>query len=196
MNRGRISSALALTIGLALFLVAGCGQREEPPASEQAAEGTEMAEGAGTDEGAFPPPFTLPDLDGNQVSLSDFEGQVVVLDLWATWCPPCRVEIPFLESLHEELGPEGLVVLGVGLDQGGADVLAPFAADNGITYRVLVGDRAIQERYGVTGIPTTFLIGKDGRIAGKHVGYHPSMAEEMRAQVERLLRGEAEAEKA
>jgi peroxiredoxin len=192
----------ALTV-LLVAALAGCGGGQE--AAESEAEMSEGAvaqqdasvesggEGVGTEKGMSPPAFTLPALDGAQVSLSDYEGKVVVLDLWATWCPPCRQEIPFLVELHKELESQGLVVLGVGLDQGGESALAPFAEEYGVTYPVLVGNRDVQAAYGVTGIPTTFLIGRDGRIATKHVGYHPSMAESMREEVMALLAVDVEA---
>ncbi len=192
-----ILTILLVLLAAMTLTLEGCGGREEPTTSEErsVAEGEAAPEapeagaagGVGTDEGQFPPPFTLPDLHGNDVSLSDFEGKVVVLDLWATWCPPCRVEIPFLVSLHEEFEDQGLVVVGVGLDQGGAADLAPFAKEIGMEYTVLVGGRSVQQAYGVTAIPTSFVIARDGRIAAKHVGYHPSMADGMRAEVVKLL---------
>ena len=178
---------VALT--LSALTLAGCGAREESGSTggEEQGEAAVTTGVVGTVEGMFPPPFTLSDLDGGEMSLADFEGKVVVLDLWATWCPPCRLEIPFLVSLYEEFRDQGLVVVGVGLDQGGAQVLRPFVEENGITYPILVGDRSMQVSYGVTSIPTTFMIGRDGRIARKHVGFHPSIAGEMRSDVERLL---------
>ncbi|MBD3347776.1 MAG: redoxin domain-containing protein [Candidatus Eisenbacteria bacterium] len=201
---------LILAVAAALAL-AGCG--DGSPETDTAAEareetaGTEPGTGGATqeddspaaagdvgpEEGMLPPGFTLSDLDGEEVSLSDFEGKVVVLDLWATWCPPCRKEIPFLVELYDDLENEGLVVLGVGLDQGGRGVLAPFAEEYGITYPVLVGDRAVQAAYRVTSIPTTFLIGRDGRIAVKHVGFSPSMEQQMRDEVMALLTADVEA---
>lgn len=178
-----------LALAVPALIASGCGGREEGGGAETDEDAGAVASGraVGTVEGMFPPPFTLPDLDGNDVSLSDFEGKVVVLDLWATWCPPCRQEVPLLVSLYEELGDRGLVVVGVGLDEGGVRVLRPFAEENGVTYPILIGNRTVQAAYGVTGIPTTFMIGRDGRVAAKHVGFHPSMAEAMRADIERLL---------
>jgi len=191
-----VLAALAVT---ALSL-SGCGRREGSPSTEEhASPGTEVPSvsevrsDTGTARGQYPPAFTLQDLDGNNVALDDFEGKVVVLDLWATWCPPCRQEIPFLVSLYEEFKDQGLVVVGIGLDQGGAGALRPFVEANRVVYPILVGDRSIQAAYGVTGIPTTFIIGRDGRIAAKQVGYHPSMAEGMRAEIEKLLAEEPEA---
>ena len=173
---------------LSVLVLHGCGGRGERGAEgEERSESTAHSGAVGTVEGMLPPAFTLPDLDGNDVSLADFEGKVVVLDLWTTWCPPCRDEIPFLVSLQEEFGGQGLVVVGVGLDDGGARVLKPFAEKYGITYPVLVGDRTVQAAYGVTSIPTTFMIGRDGRVAIKHIGFHPSMSEQMRSEVEQLL---------
>jgi peroxiredoxin len=196
------SKAVLVVVGLlalTMFAISGCGNKEEAattggqeqtPAKTEAPQNT--TSGTGTEEGMFPPAFTLPDLDGVQVSLSDYEGKVVVLDLWATWCPPCRQEIPFLVQLYEEFKDQGLVVVGVGLDQGGAGTLKPFVDENGVTYPILVGDRDVQGAYGVTGIPTTFVIGRDGRIVSKHVGYHPSMADPMREEIGKLVSGTVE----
>ncbi|MFH1502198.1 MAG: TlpA disulfide reductase family protein [Candidatus Eisenbacteria bacterium] len=196
-RRSHVLVGLSALVALTALVVSGCGGGGEETNAGTQEDATTAAvdarEGVGTGDGQFPPAFTLPDLEGNDVKLSDFEGNVVVLDLWATWCPPCRQEIPFLVSLYEEFKDQGLVVLGVGLDQGGAPTLIPFAEENGITYPVVVGNRDVQALYGVTGIPTTFMIGRDGRISTKRVGYHPSMAEEMRGQVMALLSGEAEA---
>lgn len=196
-GRSRVLQVLVAMLALSALTLYGCGGKSDTgttgSAQEEATTTTEAPEGVGTEQGQFPPAFSLPDLHGADVSLADFEGKVVVLDLWATWCPPCRQEIPFLVELYEEFEAQGLVVVGVGLDQGGAPTLAPFVEENGITYPILVGDRDVQAAYGVTGIPTTFVIGRDGRIVSKHVGYHPSMAEPMREELKGLLAGLAEA---
>jgi len=178
---------IVVGLALALAVLSGCGGRDEDASRDEAAVSTPDATEIGTTEGKFPPPIDLPDLAGNNVTLADFEGKVVILDLWATWCPPCRQEIPFLVELYDDLRDDGLVVVGVGLDEGGAGVLKPYAEKNGITYPILVGNRGVQDAYGVTGIPTTFFIGRNGRIASRHVGYHPSMADGMRAEIMNLL---------
>jgi cytochrome c biogenesis protein CcmG/thiol:disulfide interchange protein DsbE len=195
----RIKKIAALMVAvLALSLVfAGCGGGTEQPSGETeetAAEATETATmpsatatGVGTEPGQTPPEFVLPDLSGNDVTLADYRGSVVVLDLWATWCPPCRQEIPFLMSLYEEYKDQGLVVVGIGLDQGGAAALAPFVEANEVTYPILVGNQEISLRYRVSSIPMTLMIDRDGLVASKHVGFAPSIGGQMRAEVEELL---------
>jgi cytochrome c biogenesis protein CcmG/thiol:disulfide interchange protein DsbE len=209
-------AALPLVAILAALAVAGCGRSEEEgtaltetaekPTSEIVSEhpvaedetptpsesdarlAPEREPGeVGIEEGQYPPSFSLPSLGGDEVALEDFAGKVVILDLWATWCPPCRAEIPLLISLYEEFKSDGLVVVGVGLDKGGSSVIAPFARDQGITYPVLVGDDSVHRAYRVRSIPTTFLVDRSGKIAHRHVGYHPSMADQLRAEVVALL---------
>ncbi|MCK4679965.1 TlpA family protein disulfide reductase [bacterium] len=188
-------AVLLLSVAVLSVGFAGCGgSEEEAPPGEAAAtaEKTEavpvqQASGVGIEPGQTPPAFVLADLSGNDVSLDDFEGKVVVLDLWATWCPPCTKEIPFLVSLYEEYKDQGLAVIGVGLDQGGASAIAPFVEANNVTYTILVGDRTISRDYKVSSIPMTLTIGRDGRVAAKDVGFAPSMAGAMRARVEELL---------
>lgn len=189
----RTPTLLVLVAVLAAAMVAlpmsGCGGGETQE-SEGTAETTERDSedsSTGTAPGQFPPEFALEDLNGNTVTLADYEGQVVVIDLWATWCPPCREEIPFLVDLYEEHKDKGFVVLGIGLDQGGADVLRKFADENDVTYPVLVGDRAVSSDYRASSIPTTYIVGRDGRIVERHVGFSPAIGAELREAVEQLL---------
>jgi peroxiredoxin len=119
------------------------------------------------------PAFTLPDINGKVSSLSDYEGKVVILDFWATWCPPCKREIPDFIDLQKQFGSKGVQVVGIGLDEPGK--LAAFARQYGMNYPVLVGNQEIAANYGgIEGIPTTFIIDRSGKIVSSFVGYRPA----------------------
>ena len=118
------------------------------------------------------PAFDLQDLNGKSVKLSDFKGKVVILDFWATWCPPCRAEIPHFVELQNEYRDKGLVVVGVSLDQGGPGVVSSFVKQQGINYPIVMGDDSVTSKYGdIQAIPTTFVIDSNGNIVGKHEGF-------------------------
>ena len=133
------------------------------------------------------PAWELKDVDGKPVKSSDFTGKVVILDFWATWCGPCRMEIPGFIELQKQYADKGLVVVGVSLDQDGASVVKAFMEKTGINYPIVLGDEAIVSAFGgVEGIPTTFIIDRNGRIVGKHVGY--SAKAEFEAEIKPLLK--------
>ena len=118
------------------------------------------------------PAWELKDLDGKAVKMSDFEGKVVILDFWATWCPPCRKEIPGFVELQKQYGDKGLVVIGVSLDEEGPSVVKRFNEQNNVNYPVVMGDEKVVKAFGgVEGIPTTFIIDRKGNIVKKHVGF-------------------------
>ena len=118
------------------------------------------------------PDFALPDLDGNTVRLSDFKGKVIILDFWATWCPPCVKEIPHFVELYEKYRENGFQMIGIALSSGSAEDVKKFATKHGINYPILMGNREIAKKYGnIRSIPTTFLIDRQGRIATKYIGY-------------------------
>lgn len=111
------------------------------------------------------PDFELQDLAGKKVKLSDLRGKAVVLNFWATWCPPCRHEIPWFIELQKQYGPHGLAIVGVSMDQTGRADVTRFAKEMGINYTVVMGDRNLAHAYGgVPALPTTFYIGRDGSI--------------------------------
>lgn len=130
--------------------------------------------------------FMLVGIDGANYTLSDQKGRVVIVDFWATWCPPCREEIPHLIKLHETYGEKGVVIWGVGLDE--EMKLRAFADEQAISYPVLVGDQSIGQKYGVQGIPTTFIFDKQNRIAFKHVGFSQGMQAQFIKEIEQLLK--------
>ena len=131
--------------------------------------------------------FTLKDMHGRTVKLSDYKGKVIVLDFWATWCGPCKLEIPGFVKLQTKYAKRGLTVLGVSVDDK-APLLPPFAKQFKMNYPVLVGlgEQKFQDAYGpLWAIPTTFVIGRDGKICRKHVGV--SSIEEFEREIQALL---------
>jgi peroxiredoxin len=127
-------------------------------------------------EDSYPlaPEFSLADIKGNVVNLSDYKGKVVIIDFWATWCPPCRKGIPDFVELQSEYGEENLVVLGISVDQGDLSVVPAFAKEYKINYPVLYATMEVVSTYGgVSGIPTTFIIDRDGKVRNRFVGYRP-----------------------
>jgi peroxiredoxin len=117
------------------------------------------------------PDFTLPDLDGKMVSLADYKGKVILLNIWATWCPPCVEEMPSMEKLYQELKEEGFEILAVSVDASGAKVVTPFMKKHKLSFPALTDTGgAVKSIYQTTGIPESFIIDKDGIIVEKIIG--------------------------
>jgi thiol-disulfide isomerase/thioredoxin len=117
------------------------------------------------------PDFTLESLDGKNMRLSDFHGKAVLLNFWATWCGPCKIEMPWFVDFQKEYGPEGLQIVGVAMDDSSKEDIAKFAKDMGVNYPVLLGKEAVGDEYGgVPALPESFFIGRDGKIVGKIIG--------------------------
>ena len=116
------------------------------------------------------PDFSLPQLDGSDLRLSVYRGKVVLLDFWATWCDPCREEIPHLVELQQRYASSGLQIIGVSMDDS-SDPVRPFYQQFHMNYPVVMGTAQTGALYGgVLGLPITFLIGRDGCIYSKHIG--------------------------
>jgi len=117
------------------------------------------------------PAFTLKDSDGKTVNLSDYKGKVVLINFWATWCGPCKIEIPWFIDFETRYKSKGFAVLGIAMDDEGWEVVKPYLAKNKINYRILGGNEKLAESWGgVESLPTTFIVAKDGSIYKQHVG--------------------------
>ena len=116
--------------------------------------------------------FTLKDVEGKDVSLQSFKGKVIVLDFWATWCGPCKVEIPHFIEFQQKYGSKGLQIVGISVDDT-ADKLVPYIKEMGMNYPVLqgLGHDAVQDAYGpILGIPVSVMISRDGKVCATHTG--------------------------
>ncbi|MGB9774129.1 MAG: peroxiredoxin family protein [Bacteroidota bacterium] len=125
-------------------------------------------------EGQPAPDFVLPHTQNRKIKLSDYRGKVVIVDFWATWCPPCRAEIPGFIDLYSKYKDKGFVMLGISLDEGGLSDVVPFVKQYKMNYPVLIGNSQVVAAYGgIRGIPTTFIIDKKGMIRARFEGYRP-----------------------
>ncbi len=140
-----------------------------------------------------PPPFpnlTLTSFDGSsQVTMHDLRGQPVVVNFWASWCGPCRVEMPELQKLHEDLGDDGMVLVTVNMDRTRA-AASQFLKSTGLTVPVYTIDPQATAALGITSLPTTVLVGPDGEVAQVYAGYHPKADDDIRERVLRMLSDE------
>jgi peroxiredoxin len=152
---------VALAAALAGPACSPAGDRGDPAAEAGAPQGG----------GDAAPDFALPDLQGRTVRLADYRGKAVVVDFWATWCPPCLFQVPELNAFwkkHRDAGD--VVVIGISVDTEGAEVVGPWVAEQAVEYPILLGDEALARRFGAQGFPTLALVRPDGTLDSLHVG--------------------------
>jgi peroxiredoxin len=162
-----MSKNLLAAVIVILALLPGCTSKEKESAS------------------AVAPDFTLQDLSGKKVTLSDLKGSVVLLEFWATWCPPCRASVPGIERLHRAYDGKGLKVLAISFDEGGWDKVKDFVAEHKITYSVLKGTDDVSAKYRVRMIPAAYLVDKQGIIRKQYMG--AGNDEELEKEIKALL---------
>jgi cytochrome c biogenesis protein CcmG/thiol:disulfide interchange protein DsbE len=132
--------------------------------------------------------FELPDVQGHLVRLVDLRGRPVLLNIWATWCFPCREEMPSMNALYKDYGVKGLAMVAIATDTGGKAVVAPFVQAHGLTFSVLLDPQSmVGTQLQVSGIPTSYLLDKRGRVISRVIGPHDWNSRKIRHLVEQLL---------
>ena len=164
LNRVKIAFVILLT----LFVLVGCDNSSSPSASAPAAAPTPAK---GQLIGSTAPDFTLTDMEGQQVSLSQYRGKIVILNFWATWCPPCREEMPSMEALYQKFKERGFVMLAVNVDENGESAVKKFLQKTPYTFPILLdSDNVAQNLYGVFRFPESFIIDREGIVVEKIIG--------------------------
>jgi thiol-disulfide isomerase/thioredoxin len=154
---------LVFAMGAAALLVARFRNSRTSNAS--------VTESSSNLKGQKAPDFALESLDNKTVHLADFQGKAVLLNFWATWCMPCRVEMPWFEQMHKQYGPQGLQVIGIAMDDASKKDIAEFASNLGVDYPILLGKESVGEAYGgVQFLPVTVYVGRDRKVVEKVFG--------------------------
>jgi thiol-disulfide isomerase/thioredoxin len=161
-----------------VVLLAACGGEDNKRQSASSSSGTSgpLPGKVRSVEPEPVPDLTLETMDGESIDLSAQKGRVLLVNFWATWCAPCREEIPDLKDLHSDLEPEGLTVIGVALDREGREVVAPFVEEHAIDYPIVIDTEGTAEsEFGpIPGLPTTILVTPEGQITKRVVGIFPT----------------------
>lgn len=171
-------------IYLSLFasLVLGCKKSETPPAYQRA-----DVSGMESSSRRAAPEFKLKSIKGDWVALSDFKGKVVLIDFWATWCPPCRTSMPAVARFYEKHRAKGVEVIGISLDES-TDRVPSFIQKEGVKYTILYGaDSEVASDYEVEAIPTFVLIDREGNVVESFSGYYPGMEKKWEENLTSLL---------
>lgn len=177
LNRRALLAVVALAWGFVLLAA------DTAPAKDPLFQAMEVVHGKGTPA----PEFSLSTPEGNTIALAQLRGQLVFLNFWATWCPPCRVEMPSMERLHKEFKDQGLAMLAIDIGESPKQV-ARFMKEFRLSFPALLdADSEVSSRYRVQGLPSTFLIDRSGRIAGLAVGARNWASPEGKALIRSLL---------
>jgi cytochrome c biogenesis protein CcmG/thiol:disulfide interchange protein DsbE len=166
MRQSFLKLSAIFCLGIALAFLPHCGKKAKETGSA--------------------PDFTLKSLEGQEITLASLKGKVVLLDFWATWCGPCRESIPHLVDLFKNYQEKGLEVIGMSLDKGEAEVVRRFSHSMDIPYPIILTPEEVARKFGVTALPTTFLIDKEGKIQEKMIGFNSKIAKEMAEKVRKL----------
>ena len=164
-------------IFLSVVILAACGTKPEGDSASAASKAR---------DGAPAPDFTLQSTDGKTVKLADLKGKVVLLDFWATWCPPCRVSTPALVRLNEKFKGKNLTVIGINLDEDTSKVV-PYIQKAKIKHPVLYGNGEVESNYKIRSIPTFYLLNPNGVVVKHYEGYHPDFEKEWETEINSLL---------
>ncbi len=163
----KLNKIVTILFGASLLALGGSSYQSQVTKADQLVKENSIA----VQDDKPAPDFSLKDVNGNTVHLSDFKGKVVVLNFWATWCPPCRKELPDFAELQSELGGKGVQFIGIALDDDGLSKVKPFVASAKIPYPILLPDASLVKNYGeMNVIPVTFLIDRKGVIRTHYVG--------------------------
>ena len=153
---------IVIAVVISLMLAFGIQRSRHSPAQPS---------GAGQLQGQPAPDFALTSLDGKTVKLSDFRGKAVLLNFWATWCEPCKIEMPWFVDLQKQYGPRGLQVLGIAMDDSGSKEIGDFAKKMNVNYPIVIGKESVGDQYGgIPYLPSTFYIDRDGKVIDRIFG--------------------------
>jgi thiol-disulfide isomerase/thioredoxin len=187
----RYALPLVCVLGILLVGLTACGSEDDTPSPSDAPKTNTDARSAASNYETDPTPapdMPLETLDGEEINLAEQDGNVVLVNFWATWCAPCRKEIPDLIDLQASLESEGLRVVGIALDEEGRSVVEPYVEKMNINYPIVIDTtRSVESKFdAMYGLPTTYVVNPDGDIVKRVLGIFPT--DEMKPELREMLR--------